>query len=123
MEQDGINKSEDEWRMMYTLLQKPPRLWNENDVNKWLEHIGLSQYIDNFKNGGINNGENLLLIKSSQQLKDLGISKSAHIKKLLKELDDLRKRDDLLNTLGYENELLKNELEEYKKKWTILGNY
>jgi len=90
-----------------------------------LEYIGLPQYNENFQNNGINNGDELLRITNVQQLKDMGITKSAHLKKLMKELNDLRRRDDLLNKLNYENDMLKNELNEYKENgpsWETIKN-
>jgi len=95
------------------LLQKPPSQWTNDDVLEWLEHVGLPQYQDNFKDQYID-GRQLIQLKT-QDLKDVGVVKQVHVRKMVRELKDLKRRDDLLTNLQYENEQLKDELRELKE--------
>ena len=44
------DKSEEEWKMTYKLLSKPPSRWDNQDVNMWLSHIGMDAYQEEFDN-------------------------------------------------------------------------
>jgi len=78
-----------EWKAMQRLLQKPPRHWDQTDVVQWLEAIGMSQYKDDFLDGNID-GRTLLSLRA-HDLHDLGVTKSFHMRKMMKELQDLKK--------------------------------
>jgi len=86
----GEDKSEQEWKRINMLLLKPPSQWTNDDVTEWLEHIGLSQYQDNFKEQYID-GRQLIHLKP-QDLKDIGMVKQVHVRKMVRELKDLKKK-------------------------------
>jgi len=106
------NKSDDEWKMTYKLLSKPPSKWNNEDVNLWLSHIGMESYQEEFDNV---DGNMLINMKNQRDLKDWGVQKNAHVRKMMREIKDLKARDDLLSNLAYENDKLKTEMDNMNK--------
>ena len=109
----GKEKTSDaEWQTVRTLLTKPPGHWNAQDVGHWLSQIGMDQYTENFKDDNVD-GRTLLSMNAGD-LRDLGVSKKGHLRKMEKEMDDLKKRDDVISNLKYENDRLKDELQELK---------
>merc|ERR1711997_1040584 len=95
------NKSEEEWKTTYKLLSKPPSKWDNQDV-------GLDQYQEEFDNV---DGNMLINMKNQRDIKDWGVQKNAHVRKMMREIKDLKARDDLLSNLHYDNEKLKQELD------------
>merc|ERR1719384_507351 len=106
------NKSDEEWKMTYKLLSKPPSKWNNEDVNLWLSHIGMEQYQEEFDNV---DGNMLINMKNQRDVKDWGVQKNAHVRKMMREIKDLKARDDLLSNLHYDNQKLKDELDNMNK--------
>merc|ERR1719244_670292 len=102
----SANKSEEEWKMTYKLLSKPPSKWDNQDVNMWLSHIGMDQYQEEFDNV---DGNMLINMKNQRDVKGWGVQKSAHVRKMMREIKDLKARDDLLDRVQYEKEALKTE--------------
>jgi len=86
----GKEKSSDsEWANVRTLLTKPPGHWSAEDVGHWLSTIGMDQYSDNFKDDNVD-GKTLLAM-NNDDLRGLGITKKGHQRKLLREIEDLKK--------------------------------
>merc|ERR1712038_1165496 len=108
----SANKSDEEWKMTYKLLSKPPSKWNNEDVNLWLSHIGMDNYQEEFDNV---DGNMLINMKNQRDIKDWGVQKNAHVRKMFREIKDLKARDDLLSNMHYENEKLKHDLDNMKK--------
>jgi len=108
----SANKSDEEWKMTYKLLSKPPSKWNNEDVNLWLSHIGMDNYQEEFDNV---DGNMLINMKNQRDIKDWGVQKNAHVRKMMREIKDLKARDDLLSNLHYDNEKLKTELDNMNK--------
>merc|ERR1712190_247142 len=106
------NKSEEEWKTTYKLLSKPPSKWDNQDVSLWLSHVGMDQYQEEFDNV---DGNMLINMKNQRDIKDWGVQKNAHVRKMMREIKDLKARDDLLSNMHYENEKLKQELDNMKK--------
>merc|ERR1712013_334385 len=73
------NKSDEEWKMTYKLLSKPPSKWQNEDVNLWLSHIGMDQYAEEFDNV---DGNMLINMKNQRDVKDWGVQKNAHVRKM-----------------------------------------
>eukprot|EP00490_Sorites_sp_Unknown_P012118 CAMPEP_0114696204 /NCGR_PEP_ID=MMETSP0191-20121206/72277_1 /TAXON_ID=126664 /ORGANISM="Sorites sp." /LENGTH=703 /DNA_ID=CAMNT_0001993519 /DNA_START=998 /DNA_END=3107 /DNA_ORIENTATION=- len=111
-EQQDKGKKDKNFKQVQMLLSKPPGKWNNEDVAMWLNSIGLSQYQDKFDNV---DGNMLISMKNKKDLKGLGVEKSAHIRKMIREIKDLKNRNDLLDNLQYENDNLKNDLNNLKK--------
>lgn len=61
--------------------------WGVNEVITWLEAMQLSEYIDSFVRNDIRGKELLLLTR--RDLKDLGVTKIGHIKRILQAIKDL----------------------------------
>lgn len=61
--------------------------WGVNEVITWLEAMQLSEYIDSFVKNDIRGKELLLLTR--RDLKELGVSKIGHIKRILQAIKDL----------------------------------
>merc|ERR1719244_358854 len=108
----SANKSEEEWKMTYKLLSKTPAKWDNQDVNMWLSHIGMEQYQEDFD--GVD-GNMLINMKNQRDIKDWGVQKNAHVRKMMREIKDLKARDDLLSNMHYDNEKLKMELDNMQK--------
>lgn len=106
------DKSDAEWKLTFTLLSKPPSKWKNEDVNMWLQHIGMNdKYGDNFENV---DGNMLINMKNAKDLRNMGVQKNAHIRKIQREIKDLKARDDLLSNMRYENETMKDEISNLK---------
>merc|ERR1719361_1061749 len=86
--------------------------WNNEDVNLWLSHIGMDNYQEEFDNV---DGNMLINMKNQRDVKDWGVQKNAHVRKMMREIKDLKARDDLLSNMHYENEKLKQELDNMQK--------
>merc|ERR1719361_2405186 len=86
--------------------------WDNQDVNMWLSHIGMDQYQEDFE--GVD-GNMLINMKNQRDVKDWGVQKNAHVRKMMREIKDLKARDDLLSNMHYENEKLKQELDNMQK--------
>merc|ERR1719384_393635 len=108
----SANKSDEEWKTTYKLLSKPPSKWDNEDVNLWLSHIGMDNYQEEFDNV---DGNMLINMKNQRDIKDWGVQKNAHVRKMMREIKDLKARDDLLSNMHYENEKLKQELDNMQK--------
>lgn len=61
--------------------------WGVNEVITWLEAMQLSEYIDSFVKNDIRGKELLQLTR--RDLKELGVTKIGHIKRLLQAIKDL----------------------------------
>ncbi len=69
--------------------EKKPKKWSAEEVVVWLEGLGLNEYSDAFRDAKIN-GKKLLAL-DKPQLKDLGVNKLGHVKKLTINIDLLKK--------------------------------
>ena len=72
-----------------TLTSHPPRLWDTEQVVRWLNDLGLQQYTAESRHNGIT-GDQLLQMSGSDFEKDLGVKNSLHIKKLQIAVQRLR---------------------------------
>lgn len=61
--------------------------WGVNEVIVWLEAIQLSEYIDSFIKNDIRGKE--LLTLARRDLKELGVTKVGHVKRILQAIKDL----------------------------------
>lgn len=61
--------------------------WGVNEVITWLEAMQLSEYIDSFIKNDIRGKE--LLTLARRDLKDLGVTKVGHVKRILQAIKDL----------------------------------
>ncbi|XP_050307383.1 diacylglycerol kinase eta isoform X2 [Anthonomus grandis grandis] len=61
--------------------------WGNQEVATWLETLQLSEYIDNFVKHDIRGRE--LLTLARRDLKDLGVTKVGHVKRILQAIKDL----------------------------------
>lgn len=62
--------------------------WGVNEVITWLEAMQLSEYIDSFIKNDIRGKE--LLTLARRDLKDLGVTKVGHVKRILLAIKDLQ---------------------------------
>lgn len=62
--------------------------WGVNEVIVWLEAIQLSEYIDTFIKNDIRGKE--LLTLARRDLKELGVTKVGHVKRILQAIKDLQ---------------------------------
>lgn len=61
--------------------------WGTQEVATWLETLQLSEYIDSFVKNDIRGRE--LLTLARRDLKDLGVTKVGHVKRILQAIKDL----------------------------------
>merc|ERR1712154_630861 len=59
---------------------------NDNALKMWLNNIGLIEYYDTFVENGFSEGTEVLSDLNNEDLKDMGIKKVAHRKKILKQI-------------------------------------
>eukprot|EP01084_Bolivina_argentea_P019731 36697_1 len=67
---------------------------NENELKNWLNNIGLIEYSDIFIENGFSDGIDELLDLNNNDLKDMGISKVAHRKRILKQIGNGNSKDN-----------------------------
>eukprot|EP00058_Branchiostoma_floridae_P007236 XP_002592724.1 hypothetical protein BRAFLDRAFT_67164 [Branchiostoma floridae] len=68
------------------------------DVNEWLEKLNLQEYIQNFTAYGVREKEDLALLLRTDLdvlMRDLGITKQGHIKRLKIAIDTMKEPDEL----------------------------
>jgi diacylglycerol kinase (ATP) len=63
--------------------------WGVSEVTTWLEAMGLCEYVDSFAKNDIRGKE--LLTLARRDLKDLGVVKVGHVKRILQAIKDLGK--------------------------------
>jgi len=102
-----------EYEMTYQLLSKPPSRWNNEDVKLWLSHIGMNEYEEAMDNV---DGNILINMKNKRDFRKWGIEKNGVIKKMMREIKDLKAREDIISNLRFDNEKLKESLDEITKK-------
>lgn len=61
--------------------------WGTQEVATWLETLQLSEYIESFEKNDIRGRE--LLTLARRDLKDLGVTKVGHVKRILQAIKDL----------------------------------
>lgn len=61
--------------------------WDVPEVVGWLESMQLSEYVDSFTKNDIRGRE--LLTLARRDLKDLGVTKVGHVKRILQAIKDL----------------------------------
>lgn len=61
--------------------------WGTHEVATWLETLQLAEYIDSFVKNDIRGRE--LLSLARRDLKDLGVTKVGHVKRILQAIKDL----------------------------------
>lgn len=73
--------------MLKTPLTNAVHNWSVNEVVTWLETMQLSEYVESFLKNDIRGKE--LLTLGRRDLKDLGVVKVGHIKRILQAIKDL----------------------------------
>ncbi|XP_038051260.1 diacylglycerol kinase delta-like isoform X3 [Patiria miniata] len=68
-----------------------PRAWTPLQVGLWLDSLSLGEYRDNFIRNDIRGSE--LLTLERRDLKDIGVTKVGHIKRIQQAIKELEKRD------------------------------
>lgn len=61
--------------------------WGTSEVVTWLEAMQLGEYVDSFVKNDIRGKE--LLVLGRRDLKDLGVVKVGHVKRILQAIKDL----------------------------------
>ncbi len=61
--------------------------WGTSEVVTWLEAMQLAEYVDSFVKNDIRGKE--LLVLGRRDLKDLGVVKVGHVKRILQAIKDL----------------------------------
>lgn len=67
--------------------QREAASWGVTEVSQWLESLQLSEYIESFAKNDIRGRE--LLALARRDLKDLGVTKVGHVKRILQAIRDL----------------------------------
>ncbi|XP_022093446.1 diacylglycerol kinase delta-like isoform X4 [Acanthaster planci] len=67
------------------------RAWTPQQVGLWLDSLSLGEYRDNFIRNDIRGSE--LLTLERRDLKDIGVTKVGHIKRIQQAIKELEKRD------------------------------
>ena len=102
----------------FEILQKElpnfPQTWREEDVIKWLNLIGMSQYIENFKEMKID-GLIILDLDENDLNSELLIKKKLHLKKIMKGLEILKEYENFLILLE-NKKIVKKEISLELKK-------
>ena len=80
------------------VLDKVPQ-WTVDDVCAWLATIGFADFIDVFKNVGVD-GDILLLLKDSCMKDDLEMTNGILRKRFHRELRSLKRRSDYSCCIG-----------------------
>lgn len=62
-------------------------IWGVTEVTTWLEAMQLTEYVDSFNKNDIRGKE--LLTLGRRDLKDLGVTKVGHVKRILQAIKDL----------------------------------
>ncbi|XP_071798158.1 diacylglycerol kinase delta-like isoform X3 [Asterias amurensis] len=76
-----------------------PRMWTPQQVGVWLDSLSLGEYRDNFIRNDIRGSE--LLTLERRDLKDIGVTKVGHIKRIQQAIRDLEKKDNELPGTSY----------------------
>eukprot|EP00483_Globobulimina_turgida_P010773 UN10794 len=87
-----------------------------NELNKWLNRCNLSQYYGNFAQHGFDVEFDLVYTLSEDDLRHIGISKMAHIKKIGIQIARMKKQPNLTEIND------ENKEEEMKTDDTIMVN-
>ncbi|KAF6361345.1 diacylglycerol kinase delta [Rhinolophus ferrumequinum] len=74
-------------REAHSSLGAPAHLWGTEEVAAWLEHLSLCEYKDTFTRHDIRGSE--LLHLERRDLKDLGVTKVGHMKRILCGIKEL----------------------------------
>ena len=67
--------------------QREASSWGVAEVSQWLESLQLSEYVDSFAKNDIRGKE--LIALARRDLKDLGVTKVGHVKRILQAIRDL----------------------------------
>lgn len=73
---------------------KPADKWSSIEVGEWLEHLQLEEYKDSFLRHDIRGPE--LLSIQRRDLRELGVTKVGHVKRILQGAEDLKTEAELL---------------------------
>ncbi|XP_072035014.1 diacylglycerol kinase delta-like isoform X2 [Amphiura filiformis] len=65
--------------------------WTPEEVGSWLEGLSLGEYRENFIRNDIRGSE--LIVLERRDLKDIGVTKVGHIKRILQAIKDLERRE------------------------------
>eukprot|EP01080_Neovahlkampfia_damariscottae_P002315 gene2315-2783_t len=85
-------------------------------VEEWLNKIGLSKYISNFLENDVNDFEIIKELTKSELKEDLGISSFGDCKRILKEIENLKKEGNPTQTLVPATTSTHNSKEETKEQ-------
>ena len=101
-----------QFEILQNELPNFPQTWTEEEVINWLNLIGMSQYIENFKEMKID-GLIILDLDENDLKTELLIKKKLHLKKIMKGLEILKE---------YENFLILLEDKKIKNKEILVEN-
>ncbi|XP_064545646.1 diacylglycerol kinase eta isoform X2 [Drosophila montana] len=83
----GSTAGQQQFKPPLTNTREAASNWSVNEVVTWLETMQLSEYVDSFLKNDIRGKE--LLTLGRRDLKDLGVVKVGHVKRILQAIKDL----------------------------------
>ncbi|XP_032593340.1 diacylglycerol kinase eta isoform X1 [Drosophila grimshawi] len=83
----GSTAGQQQFKPPMTNTREAANNWSVNEVVTWLETMQLSEYVDSFLKNDIRGKE--LLTLGRRDLKDLGVVKVGHVKRILQAIKDL----------------------------------
>ncbi|XP_017960247.1 diacylglycerol kinase eta isoform X9 [Drosophila navojoa] len=83
----GSTAGQQQFKPPITNTREAANNWSVNEVVTWLETMQLSEYVDSFLKNDIRGKE--LLTLGRRDLKDLGVVKVGHVKRILQAIKDL----------------------------------
>ncbi|XP_034113341.2 diacylglycerol kinase eta isoform X8 [Drosophila albomicans] len=83
----GSTAGQQQFKPPLTNTREAANNWSVNEVVTWLETMQLSEYVDSFLKNDIRGKE--LLTLGRRDLKDLGVVKVGHVKRILQAIKDL----------------------------------
>ncbi|XP_065354344.1 diacylglycerol kinase eta isoform X2 [Calliphora vicina] len=83
----GSTAGQQQFKPPLTNTREAVSNWSVNEVITWLENMQLSEYVDSFLRNDIRGKE--LLTLGRRDLKDLGVIKVGHVKRILQAIKDM----------------------------------
>ena len=84
--------------ILYQKIPKDPEVWMLEDVQKWLEHIGMDKYFANFEEMGVD-GYLILDLTEDDIEVELKIKTKLHRRKIIKAINVLKKYREYMKNL------------------------
>lgn len=103
----------------FPILKKNVFDWDIGDVNEWLKHLGLEEYVEVFSINHIT-GKNLFEIKEEELKNEFKMNSVGHRKNFMNSVDYLRKI--FLENKGRRLSIIRNKLAQlYYKKYPMIN--